>query len=378
MKYIAKTLYGLEEVLAGELRELGIKEVNILNRAVSFSGDKETMYRVNYCARTALSVLLHVSGFRIRSKEDLYRKSSEIEWADFMDPENTFSVVSVVNSKIFQHSAYPGLVVKDAIADYFRKRSGRRPGIDTREPSVIVNLHISNDYVDISLDSSGDPLYKRGYRTTTTEAPLNEILAAGILHISNWNASASLTDPMCGSGTIPVEAGMIACRIPPGKFRATFGFTRWNDYDEKLFDRIKKETNEHICPSPVSITASDVSEQAVKQTIINIRNAGLSDSIKVNLSDFKDIRPKEEEGYLFLNPPYGERLKPEDLDELYRIIGTALKHNFSGYRAWVITTQKEYLGYIGLKTNSKRILYNGPLKCILAEYEMYSGTRKQQ
>ena len=378
MKFIAKTLYGLEEVLAAELRELGVSGVKPVNRAVSFSGSRETMYRVNYCARTALSVLLHISGFRIRSKEDLYRKASEIAWSDIMDADGTFSVVSVVNSKIFEHTGYPGLVVKDAIVDYFRKRTGRRPSVNTDNPGVIVNLHISNDNADISLDSSGAPLFKRGYRTTPAAAPLNEVLAAGIIMLSGWNVSASLTDPMCGSGTLPIEAGLIACRIPPGKFRNSFGFTRWNDFDEKVFARIKKEADNLICESPVRISASDISEQAVRQTIINAGNAGLSETITVEVSDFKDVKPIDDKGYLFMNPPYGQRLKTEEPDILYSMIGSTLKHNFPGHRAWIITSGKSYLDKIGLKPKSKHTLYNGPLRCILAEYEMYQGTRKRQ
>lgn len=376
MKFIVKTLYGLEKVLAEELRELGINDVSILNRAVSCTGDKGTMYRINYCSRTALSVLMHISDFRIRSKDDLYKKCLEINWSALMETGSTFSVVAVVNSAIFKHTAYPALVVKDAVADHFRDKSGRRPSVDTVDPEVIINVHISNENVDISLDSSGDPLYKRGYRTTEGVAPMNEVLAAGILSLSGWNVTTSLTDPMCGSGTIPVEAGLMACRIPPGKFRKSFGFTRWKDYEEKLFSDIRKEAEKNICPCPVPIYASDISQQAVRQTVTNLRNAGLSGFVKVKVSDFNDLKPDSESGYLFINPPYGERLKNEDSESLYRMIGTSLKHSFTGYRAWIITTQKEYLDFIGLRTSSKHVLYNGPLKCILAEYEMYGGTRK--
>lgn len=376
MKFIAKTLYGLEEVLAEELRELGVSDSKPLNRAVSFSGDKATMYRVNYCARTALSVLMNIAGFRISSGDNLYRRSMEIKWSDFMDADSTFSVKAVVSSKIFKHTAYPGLIVKDAIADYFRKKNNRRPSVDTSDPGITVNLHISNNYADILLDTSGTPLFKRGYRISTAKAPLNEVLAAGILKISGWDASTALIDPMCGSGTIPVEAGLIACRIPPGKFRNNFGFTRWNDYDGNLFEKIKKEADKHISICPVTISASDISEEAVRNTIINAKNAGLSKVITVEVSDFKDIKPTENNGYLFINPPYGQRLKSGKLDDLYSMIGSALKHNFTGYRAWIISPDKEYLAKIGLKTKSKRTLYNGPLLCTLAEYELYHGTKK--
>jgi len=376
MQFIAKTLYGLEEVLAEELRELGVSDPKPLNRAVSFSGNRETMYRVNYCARTALSVLLKITGFRIRTGDDLYRKTLEIEWSDFMDADNTFSVKAVVSSKIFKHTAYPGLIVKDAIADYFIKLNKRRPSVDTSDPGIIVNLHISNDYADISLDTSGEPLYKRGYRISPAKAPLNEVLAAGIIKISGWGASTPLIDPMCGSGTIPIEAALMACRIPPGKFRNKFGFTGWNDFDKDLFEKIKKAADKQIIVCPVTVSASDISEGAVRNTIINARNAGLSKAITVEVSDFRDVKPTENSGFLFMNPPYGQRLKSEKPDDIYTMIGTTLKHNFTGYKAWIISPGKEYLAKIGLRTKSRTTLYNGPLKCTLAEYELYHGTKK--
>jgi putative N6-adenine-specific DNA methylase len=213
MKFVAKTLYGLETVLADELVGLGAADIEKVNRAVTFSGDKNLLYRVNYCSRTALSVLMHVADFRIRSKDDLYREGSKIGWDRYLDPDDTFSIVPVVNSPHFSHTGYPGLILKDAIADYFRKRFGRRPSVNTADPGILINLHISNDSVTVSLDSSVIPLFKRGYRQEQTAAPLNEVLAAGILLLSGWNSSASLLDPMCGSGTIPIEAGLLACNI---------------------------------------------------------------------------------------------------------------------------------------------------------------------
>ncbi len=376
MKFIAKTLYGLENVLAGELRMLGASEIRPVNRGVLFSGSREMMYKVNYCSRTALSVLMAIDDFRIGSRDDLYMGASKIDWSAIMDADRTFSVVSVVNSTLFEHTAYPGLIVKDAIADYFRKRAGRRPSVNTSDPDIIINLHISNDHADLSVDSSGIPLYKRGYRTGQPLAPLNEVLAAGILMLSDWDASASLTDPMCGSGTIPIEAGLIACQIPPGKFRRFFGFSRWNDYDEALFNKVRKECDSRICKSPVRISGSDISEQAVRQTLNNIRNAGLTDAVTVKVSDFKDMKPVDNGGFLFINPPYGQRLKPDDLDKIYSMIGTTLKHAFPGYRAWILVPRREYLANIGLKPKSKHTLFNGSLECILAGFELYSGTRK--
>jgi len=378
MNFIAKTLFGLEKVLAEELRTLGASGIRPVNRAVLFSGSRELMYRVNYCARTAMSVLMAVDDFRIGSREDLYRKASEIDWSLLMDDDSTFSVVSVVNSKLFGHTAYPGLIVKDAVADYFRKKTGRRPSVNSADPGIIINLHISGDNADIAVDSSGMPLYKRGYRTGQPLAPLNEVLAAGIIMISGWNASVSLTDPMCGSGTIPIEAGLIACRIPPGRFRKQFGFSRWKEHDEELFRKVKNECDSMICRSPVRIAGSDISEQAVRQALNNVRNAGLSDTVSIDVSDFRNLKPSDNNGFLFINPPYGERLKPDDLNELYGMIGTTMKHSYSGYRAWILTPGKGLLAEIGLKPRAKQTVFNGSLECILAEFELYAGSRKQE
>ena len=376
MKFVAKTLYGLEKVLSEELISLGAGNVQTANRAILFEGDKSLLYRVNYSVRTALSVLMPLADFRIRSKEDLYKGGSKIEWDRFMDTDDTFSIVPVINSPHFGHTGYAGLIIKDAIADYFRNKTGRRPSVDTTNPRVLINLHISNDNVTISLDSSSVPLYKRGYRQEQTVAPLNEVLAAGILLLSGWNVSSALTDPMCGSGTIPIEAGLIASKIPPGKFRQFFGFQKWKDFDEDLFEKIKIECNSQIGLSPVKIFGSDISEETLKFAKANVARAGLSDVITLEKSDFKDLKSIDEHGYVFLNPPYGQRIQPEEIDLLYGMIGTTLKHNFPGTTAWLITSNKESLRHIGLKPKEKHTLFNGALECILLKYEMYTGTKK--
>ena len=376
MKLIAKTLYGLEKVLAGELNSLGASETEIVNRAVIFKGDKRLLYTVNYCSRTALSVLEEIADFRIRSKEDLSRAGMRIEWDRIIDPDDTFSIVPVVNSPLFNHTGYAGLVLKDSIADYFRKKTGKRPSVDTVDPRVVINLHISNDRVNVSVDSSVIPLFKRGYRKEQTSAPLNEVLAAGILSISGWDARTTLTDPMCGSGTIPIEAGMIACNIPAGRFRKFFGFQRWKDFDQRLFNEVK-ETYDNLVKEPaVKIFASDISAMALKQAADNIHAAGLSNMISLKEEDFAKLKKEDDNGMLFLNPPYGERLLPGDTDVLYGIIGTTLKHNFEGNTAWLISSNRESLKKIGLKPKVKHILFNGALECLLLKYELYQGSRK--
>jgi putative N6-adenine-specific DNA methylase len=378
MKFVAKTLYGLEKVLVRELTELGASGAEAANRAVFFEGDKRLLYRANYCTRTALSFLMPVSEFRIKTKEDLYSKGSKIAWNDYMDENDTFSVVPVVNSPLFGHTGYAALVLKDAIADYFRKKTGKRPSVDSVDPGIVINLHVSNDAVTVSIDSSVVPLFKRGYRQEQTAAPLNEALAAGILKISGWDASSSLTDPMCGSGTLPIEAGLMACNIPPGKFRRFFGFQRWKDYDEALFNEIKKEADSRITGTSVRITASDISPEAVKLAIDNIKRAGLSKLIEIEVSDFRDLKAISDNGTVMLNPPYGMRLNPDELDSIYGMIGTTLKHNFNGNTAWLITSNRESLKKVGLRPAEKHTLFNGALECILLKFELYQGSRKAE
>ena len=274
MKFVAKTLFGLEKVLAEELAILGAKSISQANRAVLFEGDIRLLYRVNYMLRTALSVLMPVKEFWIKSADDLYRKCMQIEWDNYMDVGNTFSVTPVVQSQIFNHTGYAGLRLKDAVADYFRKLSGKRPSVDNENPDILINLHISNDKVTVSLDSSLIPLFKRGYRKEQAAAPLNEVLAAGMLLISGWNGSKDLIDPMCGSGTIPIEAGLIACNVPAGRFRKSFGFQKWKGYDPEIFRVTREEGDSGIRKSPVRISGYDISEIAVKQAVKNVGSAG--------------------------------------------------------------------------------------------------------
>ncbi len=376
MKFIAKTLYGLENVLAGELKILGASDILMLNRAVAFSGDIKFLYKANYCLRTALSVLMTIAEFRIRSADDLYKSSLKVEWDKFLDPDTTFSIIPVINSPLFQHTGYAGLVLKDSIADWFREKTGVRPSVDADDPGIVFNLHISNNLATISLDSTVVPLYKRGYRKEQGAAPINEVLAAGIVLISGWNNDTPFVDPMCGSGTIPIEAAMIASGIPPGRFRQFFGFQRWKDYDEDLFDQVKKEAGSKGVIPGVKIFASDISENSVAQAKANVESASLSDLISVRQSDFRDLKSPENDGVIIMNPPYGQRIRISETDNLYGMIGSTLKHNFPGYKAWLITSDKESLKQVGLKPAFKTTLFNGSLECVLVKYELYQGSKK--
>ena len=376
MKLIARTLYGLEEVLADELVSLGAKGVSAANRAVIFEGSKSLLYLVNYSSATALSFLVPLAEFNIRTKDDLYNGCLKIHWNDYLKNDSTFTVVPVVNSPLFKHTGYPALVVKDSIADYFRKRTGRRPSVDAVNPDIVVNLHVSNQKVTVSLDSTVIPLYKRGYRTEQTIAPVNEVLAAGILRLTRWNRQSLLIDPMCGSGTIPIEAAMLASGMPAGRYRSFFGFQKWQDYDENLFREIRLKEEGKIRKPDIKIQASDISGEAVGYARSNINRAGVGELIELNTADFKDVKPVATEGVLVMNPPYGQRITPEDIDSLYSMIGTTLKHNFSGFKAWILSANREALKNVGLKTASRHLLFNGALECMLAGYELYTGSRR--
>jgi putative N6-adenine-specific DNA methylase len=377
LKYLAKTLFGLESILSVELENLGATGVKQLNRAVSFTGSQEMLYLANYCCRTAISILKPIADFRIKSSDDLYDKAIEIPWGDYLDADQTFSVVPVVNSPFYRHTGYPGLVLKDAVADWFRSRKGKRPSVGTGTPDLVINLHISNQQVDVSLDSSVVPLYKRGYRKELGEAPLNEVLAAGIIMLSGWDRRSSLTDPMCGSGTIPIEAALIASDIPSGSFRNSFGFQKWGDYDSRLFEKVKKDSSDKIKKPEIKIYASDISNEAINQTRLNADSASVRDLIMIEQKDFRDLKIEENSGMLIMNPPYGQRLKPSDPESLYSLIGTVLKHNFPGRKAMVITSDKELIKHIGLKPSAKWNLFNGSLECTLLKYELYEGSRKR-
>lgn len=376
MKLLAKTHYGLEQVLAEELKELGANGVNVLNRAVAFEGSKLLLYSVNYRSRLALSVLVPVTSFSISSQKDLYNGAVVVEWDRYLDPSKTFAVTAVVNSPHFPHTGYAGLLVKDAVADFFRRLTLGRPSVDARDPDLLINVHISNDRVNISLDSTVVPLYRRGYRQGMSEAPLGEVLAAGMLALSGWKATTPLTDGMCGSGTIVAEAGLIARNIAPGKFRKSFGFMRWKDYDPALLRSVKFDAEKRERRSPVKIFGSDISPEACDAARINIKAAGLEDTVSIDERDFFASPPPAEGGTLIMNPPYGHRLATPDMAEFYGKIGSVLKHSYGGYTAWILSGELNALKQVALKPFRKYELLNGDIDCRFQGYELYSGTRK--
>lgn len=376
MKYIAKTLFGLEDILAAELTVLGAESVTALNRAVAFQGPKSLLYRVNHNSRLALSVLQPVTEFSIAAQKDLYNGAVSVDWDRYLDSSMTFAVTAVVNSPHFTHSGYAALVVKDAVADFFRRLTKERPSVDQRSPDLLVNLHISNNTVTISLDSTVVPLYRRGYRRGQTEAPLSEVLAAGIITLTGWKADTPLADGMCGSGTITAEAGLMACNIAPGKFRKDFGFMKWKDYDPALFRSVRYDAQKREKKSPVKIFAGDISPEAVSVARINIRSAGLDGVVQVEERDFFKSPPPFESGTLIMNPPYGRRIGSEEMDRFYGELGSVLKHKYMGYSAWILSGDLVNLKAVALKPFRKYDLLNGDIECRLSGYELYHGSRR--
>lgn len=374
--YIAKTVFGLEEVLAAELTELGATDVLAITRAVSFKADKEVLYKANLWCRTAIRILKPLVTFKVNSSDDLYAGVYKMSWPDIFSIKQTFMVNAVVNHEEITHSHYASLRVKDAIVDRFRKEQEDRPSIDTEDPDFRIHVHIYKDECTVLLDSSGDALYKRGYRLSATEAPMNEVLAAGLIKLSGWDVHKPLHDPMCGSGTFLIEAGLMACNIAPSLHRQKFGFQMWAHYDEALFKQIKQEALDSRRSMSATITGADISPVAVSKARRNIDAAGLPDIIDLKVASFFDDEPAVEGGMLLMNPPYGEKIQSDDILGLYKEIGDTLKKKYAGFQAWVISSNMQALKNVGLRPSRNIKVFNGALECKFCKFDMYSGSKK--
>ena len=371
---LAKTMFGLEEILGDELRKLGAQNVKPMNRAVSFKGDKGFMYKANLNLRTALRILKPIVHFQAHDEKELYRKLCEIDWTEIFDLDSTFATHATTHSEVFTHSKYASLVMKDAIADTFRKKFDKRPNVDPEMPDVSINLHIAKHTCTVSLDSSGDSLHKRGYKSDAVTAPMNEVLAAGLILLSDWNRISDFHDPMCGSGTLLIEAALIAYNIPANIFRDRFGFEGWNDFDEELWKKIKEVSLDKETHYYGKITGSDNFQKAVRISMENIENALLFDNIKVKTEDFFDTTI-EAGTFVLFNPPYGERI-PIEVDEFYEEVGNTLKHNYKGCSVWLISSDIENMKFIGLRPSRKIKVMNGKLECSFRKFEVYEGSKK--
>lgn len=373
-KYLAKTLKGLEPLLARELDTLGAQQTEQVTRGVVFFGGRSLIYKVNFASRLALRVLVPVLRFEAADTETLYRRVKRFDWSRYLDNRMTFSIDPVVFSPHFKNSHFVSLKVKDAIVDRFREKTHLRPSVDRNRPDLLINVHISGRWVTISLDSSGGSLHKRGYRSGQFDAPLNEVLAAGMIMAAGWTGETPFLDPMCGSGTLAIEAALIASGIPPGIFRKHYGFETWKDFDRELMEHVVRSlTPEKEVEVPV--IARDVDPEAVALTRRHLKQMELADKVTVEELDFS--ASEEMEGAtVIINPPYGERLNPDDIEGLYSMIGTTLKHRFPGSDAWILSSSSRALKNIGLKPASRRVLFNGSLECIYANYKTFKGNWK--
>lgn len=363
---------GLEPVLMQELNHLGAAGVRELKRAVAFDGDDEMMYRANYELRSALRVLRRVHTFPAYHERNLYGGIREIDWSKYMGPGDTLAVDAVVSGEVFKHNQYVAQLTKDAIVDQFRDQYGRRPNVNTVAPTLRINIHIQGTNVIVLLDSSGDSLHRRNYRKDTVEAPLNEVLAAGMILHSGWTGDTPFIDPMCGSGTLPIEAAMLARQMPPQFHRERFGFFKWPDFDQKKWQRIKENADQKIRPLEVEVAGFDKELRARNATALNLMACGMEQEVKTGRMAFEKLEAPPGPGVLMMNPPYDERMKVEDTAAFYQSIGDRLKHHWPGWSAWIISSNKDALKHIGLRTSRKIALFNGALECRFQKFEMYS------
>ena len=375
-KMVAKTFFGFEEILANELIKLGAQRVEQGTRMVSFYGDKGFMYKANLALRTPLKILKPIKQFKVFNENSLYKGVQSIDWTDYISVHQSFVIDATIFSEQFNHSQFVALKSKDAIVDQFKEKYNARPNIDKEHPDLKINIHIQQDLCTVSLDTSGASLHHRGYRTATNIAPINEVLAAGILLLSGWKGQSNFLDPMCGSGTFLVEAAMIACNIPPNINRKEFAFEKWRDWDADLFDKVEESLLKKIVDFPYGIVGYDKAPSAVAKAKDNARNANLDDYISVQQQNFFETEKQGDEPlHIVFNPPYGERLDI-DLERFYREIGDTLKQSYPGTNAWFITGNLEALKFVGLKPSRKIKLFNGKLESRLVKYEMYAGSKR--
>jgi putative N6-adenine-specific DNA methylase len=377
--YIAKTFAGLEQVLVKELTEIGADDAEVIHRGVSFRGDHTVLYKANYLVRSAIRVLKPIGVFEVGDDNQLYEKVRKINWEDIFNLDQTFKVNAHVFNSVLDHSQFVALRTKDAIVDQFRDKTGKRPWVAMDDADIYVDVHINDNVCTISLDSSGESLHKRGYRIEADKAPINEVLAAGLIALTEWNGEKDFYDPMCGSGTIAIEAAMRAMKIPSGYYRKRFAFMNWEGFDATLWENIKKEADEKIREIECDIYASDRSKKAVNIAKVNLKNAGLHKDVNISVAYFDTIKPDKAEGILVFNPPYGLRLEEKnEISDLYSSIGDVLKQNFSGFEAWMISANMEAIKFIGLRTSARIEIYNGPLESRFLKFELYQGSKKDK
>jgi len=374
---VATTQQYLEPVLVNELLNLGATDVEKHNRAVSFTGDLGVMYRANLCSRTALKILVPFIKFRARNERDLYEEIRRISWENYLDVDGTLAVHTSLSTDYFNHSQFVSQKTKDAIVDRFRDKFGRRPSVDITNPHLSIAVHIVRDEVSISFDSSAESLHRRGYRTEQTLAPINEVTAAGMILLTGWDGKGAFVDPMCGSGTILIEAALYAKNIAPGLFKKHFGFMHWKNFDRKLWQSIVDEAKANIQETDTIFMGSDKTFKAIEIARANATRAGLDEDIRLSNKRFEEVKPPQGvSGLVVMNPPYGERLPIEEIGPFYKQIGDKLKQDFDGYTAWIISSNVGALKKVGLAASQRLTLFNGPLECKYYKFELYKGSKR--
>jgi len=375
-RMVAKTMQGLEGVLAIELRRIGARDIEEHRRAVSFVGDKGTMYKANFMLRTALRILLPVHTFDATNEQEYYDGIMAMDWSQWITETNTIAVDCTLSTDVFHHTFFMAQKCKDAIADQFRNKTGTRPSVDKDQPDLRINIHIVGERVTVALDSSGTSLHKRGYRNDTGIAPLNEVLAAGMIQLTGWEGRIRLIDPMCGSATIPIEAAMLAANIPAGYFREYFSFMKWRDFDSDLWEKITEGAIGRINNDAHEIIGLEISLNTLKKGRENIHRAKVDDLVKTFNTDFHEWEPPLGSGILIMNPPYGERMDKDDITTFYKAIGDTLKKKYANYSAWILSSNPDGFKSVGLRPTRKIHLFNGPLECRFMKFEMYGGSKR--
>ncbi|MEP4534126.1 MAG: THUMP domain-containing protein [Cyclobacteriaceae bacterium] len=375
MKILIKTMHGLEEILAGEIREIGGQNITPLKRSVACEGNLEFLYKANMHLRTALKILVPIYKFTARNEEQLYNEVYKFDWSQYLNNSQTFAIDNTVFSEFFRHSKYAALKTKDAIVDQFRDKTGVRPSVDIKRPDIQFDLHAFQDQFTISLDSSGDTLNKRGYHEPGHQAPMNEVLAAGLLKLAGWNKEIPLYDPMCGSGTILFEAAMMGMNMPPQINRRDFAFRNWPSYDPTIWNRVVADARASVRKAKLQLFGGDIDMTAVRLVEKTIRKLKMNDSISVKKISLDKHIPKTPSGMVITNPPYGERIG-ENVNELYKLIGDTLKNHYDGFDAWIISSNMEAFKHVRLRPSKKIVLFNGALECKFQKYEMYKGSKE--
>lgn len=379
MQFIAKTFKGLEEILAAELSAIGAENIETVSRGCTFEGDKRVLYRANLELRTASRILVPIWASEVQHEKHIYEDVQEIDWSQYFGVDDTFAIDATVHSEHFTHSHYISLLTKDAIVDQFREKFGERPSIDTQNPTIRIHVYISDERFELSLDSSGDSLHKRGYDKRILTAPINDVLAAGLVKLSDWKMDCDFVDPMCGSGTLLIEAAMMAYHIPPLWKREQFGFKNWRNFDEALWEDVRKQAGEKmVFDFPHEIRGYDIDFDAVHTSQQNAVAVGLKGCIKVERKSMERQEDLPRKSHILCNPPYDERLEIEDTIRFYALIGDVMKQHFKGSEAWIVTGNLAAAKHIGLRPSRKFSLNNGGLDCKFLKFELYEGSKKQK